>query len=149
MRSDFFRICFLLIKGGVYIDADERCLQPADSFFAGWEHVRFAACVSPDIPFYVHNSFIYAAPGHGILSTAFDLMIAAIRNDQRARRKTNIWYRTGPGLITRSVAQYLARSPQPATSGDVTLISEYSFRQFAETPKLNYKRAPEGNWRLA
>jgi hypothetical protein len=149
MKSDFFRVGYLLVHGGVYLDADEKCVQSADVFFKGWENVSFAASVSPDVPFYVHNWFISANPRHEILSIAWDLMTEGISQHRRERRKVDIWLTTGPGMLTRAVAQHLQRCASSETSAEIVLIPEHRFRQFAVTPALNYKATKAGNWRLA
>jgi hypothetical protein len=149
MKSDMFRIAYLLIHGGVYIDADEKCLQPADAFFKGWESAAFAAVVSPIVPFYIRNGFISAAAGHDILSIAWDLMLRTIAQSRRERRKIDIWLTTGPGILTRAVAKYVQTTGEVATSSDMILITEHRYHQFAVTPQLSYKTTKTGNWRLA
>jgi hypothetical protein len=48
-----------------------------------------------------------AAPGHPVIETALSEAVAAIARDDRDL----IWLSTGPGLLTRSLARWLASDP--------------------------------------
>ncbi|MFH0296323.1 tetratricopeptide repeat protein [Bradyrhizobium sp. 31Argb] len=96
-KADIFRLAFLVARGGIYADADDRCLVPVDSF------------IRPDATLVVHqenygsigNNFIAATPEHPVLARALELAAAAMRRGDRDL----IWLSTGPGLLTRAFAQ--------------------------------------------
>lgn len=96
-KADIFRLACLVARGGIYADADDRCLAPIDSF------------LRPDATLAVHqedygsigNNFIAAVPEHPVLMRALELATAAmLRGDHDL-----VWLSTGPGLLTRAFAQ--------------------------------------------
>jgi mannosyltransferase OCH1-like enzyme len=99
-KADIFRLAWLSREGGVYADADDRCLAPLAKIVP-----RDAALV-----FYqedygtIGNNFIAAYPMHPVLVNALHLAVTAIN-----RGDTDIvWLSTGPGLLTRAFAEFLA-----------------------------------------
>ncbi len=99
-RADLFRLGRLLVEGGYYIDADDRarsglsgaCPEGA-SFFAHQEDLGS-----------IGNNVIGATPGHPVIETALrDAVTAILRGDRDI-----VWLSTGPGLLTRSLARWLA-----------------------------------------
>ena len=61
-----------------------------------------------------------------------------------AGTRTDMWAVTGPGLITRAVGKHLTEAY------DVLLLADSEYRTFAETLEdLEYKKRPEGNWRMS
>ena len=105
-KADIFRLAWLAREGGVYVDADDRCighlssvLQDGTGLLAWQEHFGTLG-----------NNFLAAAPGHPVLARALALAVEALnRGDQDIP-----WLSTGPGLLTRAFAQVLAESPGPA-----------------------------------
>ena len=103
MKADLFRLAWLYCEGGVYADADDRCLRPLADF------------VPPYADFVVYqeeygtlgNNFIAAVPFHPVLGLALQLAVEAInRGDDDL-----LWLATGPGLITRSFVRMVSTSP--------------------------------------
>ncbi|MDR3717597.1 MAG: tetratricopeptide repeat protein [Bryobacteraceae bacterium] len=102
-RADLFRLAVLALRGGVYADADDRCLRPLDGFLPE----------AADLVLYqedlgtLGNNFLAVAPRHPVLLRALELAVDAIN-----RGDTDIvWLATGPALISRVVAEWLAQSP--------------------------------------
>ena len=100
MKADLFRLAYLFHEGGYYIDADDRCLAPIPTIAPGGH----------DLVLYqedygtVGNNFIGARPGHPAIGRALRGATDALnRGDNDI-----LWLSTGPGLLTRSVASYLA-----------------------------------------
>ncbi len=99
-RADIFRLVYLLVEGGVYADADDRCLAhlsailPGDATFVGYQE-EYAT---------LGNNFLAAAPGHPVIETAVGHVVEAINRGDADL----LWLSTGPGLITRAFAQCLA-----------------------------------------
>ena len=99
-KVDIFRLALLVAEGGVYVDADDRCLRPLDSLLPAGASLVLAqeefGCAA--------NHFIAAAPGHPVLQAALRAVVAAInRGDNEIP-----WLLSGPGLITRALAQHVA-----------------------------------------
>lgn len=101
-KADLFRLAYLLREGGVYADADDRCLCP------------LAGLLTPQMRFVVHqedlgtvgNNFIATAPGHPVLIRALRDVVEAInRGDSDL-----LWLSTGPGLLTRALAAQIMES---------------------------------------
>jgi tetratricopeptide (TPR) repeat protein len=98
-KADIFRLAVLVAEGGVYADADDRCLRPLDNLVP-----HGANLVLPQEEFgCAGNHFLAAAPGHPVLQAALRTVAAAInRGDNEIP-----WLLSGPGLLTRVLAQHL------------------------------------------
>jgi tetratricopeptide (TPR) repeat protein len=103
-KADLFRLACLVARGGIYADADDKCLSPIESF------------VLPGMTLVVHqenygsigNNFIAATPEHPVLTRALELAAAAINRGDADL----VWLSTGPGLLTRAFALEWA-APRP------------------------------------
>jgi tetratricopeptide (TPR) repeat protein len=151
MKSDFVRLVWLHEHGGVYLDADEACLQPIGPVLDALAHVEFIACTPSEPAPYVYNAFIAARPGARVLAAAIEDML---RNLSRpgAPAKPDIWQITGPGLVTRAVGRVLLDACRNDLDPRelVVLLTDRQFRRFArEAADLAYKKTREGNWRMA
>ncbi len=102
-QADIFRLARLFLEGGYYIDADDRARE------------GFAANVPPRVEFFAHqedigsigNNVLGAAPRHPVIEMALQDAVAAINR----RDREIIWLSTGPGVLTRSLARWLAANP--------------------------------------
>jgi tetratricopeptide (TPR) repeat protein len=102
MKSDIFRLAWLYREGGFYVDADDRCAAPIPTIDPGGYDLilhqeEFAT---------VGNNFIGASPGHPAIGAALAAAVAAVNRGD----SDMVWLATGPGLLTRVVAAYLAES---------------------------------------
>jgi mannosyltransferase OCH1-like enzyme len=98
-KADIFRLAFLTIEGGVYADADDRCIKPLETIIPEsaelvlW-HESFGT---------IGNNFIAAAPDHPVIRRALDLVVTSVnRGDSDI-----LWLSTGPGPMTRALSQVL------------------------------------------
>ena len=99
-RADLFRLAYLSVEGGFYVDADDRCLAPLGGF------------VSPAAHFVAYqenygtlgNNFLGAKPSHPAICLALRRGIEAINRGDRDL----LWLSTGPALLTREFAQLIA-----------------------------------------
>ncbi len=150
MKADYFRIAFLYQAGGVYVDADELCLQPINDILAAAEHVEIIATLSGDVPGYLHNWFLGARPHSPVLGFALEDATVGVRRALQAGRKPDIWLVTGPGLITRAVGRYLARQDEHWNENNAVLMPLQQYRNLARTESgLSYKTKASANWQLA
>ncbi len=99
-KADIFRLALLVAEGGVYVDADDRCLRPLDMLLPAGASLVLAqeefGCAT--------NHFLAAAPGHPVLQAALRMVVIAVnRGDNEFP-----WLSSGPGLLTRALALHLA-----------------------------------------
>jgi tetratricopeptide (TPR) repeat protein len=99
-KADVFRLAWLAVEGGWWLDADDRCVGPLDGL----------APPDADLVLYqeeyatLGNNMIGAAPGHPVIRHALHLAAKAVnRGDADV-----VWLSTGPGLLTRAFACLLA-----------------------------------------
>ncbi len=98
-RSDLFRLAYLYLNGGFYVDADDRCLRSLDEIVnSGCEFVAFQEHLGS-----IANNFIGVTPRHSIIDTALRNTVVAINRGDR----DILWLMTGPGMLTRSILRYL------------------------------------------
>lgn len=147
MEADLIRLAFLAANGGVYADADERCLAPLERLFAALGGASFAAAITEGIPLYVHNWFICAAPANGIVRLALEQAVRMIHLDENERGTDDLWQITGPGLLTRCCVTQALAEIRASRAADMALISQRCYTAIAASEdELAYKSGT-GNWR--
>lgn len=107
-RSDFFRTCFLLKRGGVYFDTGFVSFKPLreiienDDVFICPEDNRRSAIPknksenSKKHGYYLHNAMIASIPNHPVLKAHLDIMVNNIETKNYTCDCHSI---TGPGAI--------------------------------------------------
>lgn len=166
MRSDYFRLCYIGLCGGCYVDTDDVYIgnnlaglfddgrlkvQPLcyDTMTATMVQPRAFARPSADSQnwiFYFNNNPLIAPPGHPIVLRALERSTNLL-NAIAPRQLPEIQSTTGPGNLTASlVAQALiCRS----TSIGLSLMVLLDWEKFATTIwRLSY-RGDARNWRLS
>lgn len=98
MRADVFRLAYLLANGGVYIDADDRCIQPLSTLFP----TGFELVVAQEMDGSIGNNFIASSPNHPWVAHSLN-MVAMFINE---RQGDNIWMVSGPGAISGSFTRF-------------------------------------------
>jgi tetratricopeptide (TPR) repeat protein len=115
-KADLFRLAWLVKAGGVYVDADDRCLAPLERIlpplagFAGYQEDHGTLA----------NNFLAARPGHPVTSLALELAVAAVNRGD----SDMIWLATGPGLLTRAFAQVWADGLDDAVILDRRVLAD-------------------------
>ena len=100
-RADLFRLAVLALNGGVYADSDDRCLRPLEAFLpAGASLVLYQEDLGT-----VGNNFIAVAPRHAVVLRALEQAVTAINQGDA----DIVWLATGPALLSRVLAGFLAR----------------------------------------
>jgi tetratricopeptide (TPR) repeat protein len=103
-KADIFRLAYLVARGGIYVDADDRCLAPIDSFLLN----NATLAVHQENYGSIGNNFIAATPEHPVLVRALELAAAAMQRGDHDL----VWLSTGPGLLTRAFAlEWAAERP--------------------------------------
>ncbi len=99
-KADIFRLAALVEEGGVYADADDRCLRPLTALLPAGADLVLAqedfGCAG--------NHFIAATPRHPVLKATLEAVVEAVN-----RGDNDIpWLLSGPGALTRALAEHLA-----------------------------------------
>jgi mannosyltransferase OCH1-like enzyme len=101
MRADLFRLAWLLARGGVYADADDRCHMALDPLLRpGTELLLYLEDWAS-----IGNNVMAATPGHAIIAAAMHQVAEAVLRGDR----DFVWLCTGPALMTRTVAAAVAQ----------------------------------------
>jgi hypothetical protein len=138
-KADIFRLAYLTAQGGIYADADDRCLRPLEDLLEG----------GPELVLYqedhgtLGNNFIAARAGHPVLAHALSLAVHAINRGDT----DNVWLATGPGLLTRAFAWFLAQRGTDGVlpPGVFVLDRRELFRVIAIHCSAGYKKT-ERHW---
>jgi predicted Zn-dependent protease len=112
-QSDFFRLCFLAVKGGIYADCDDRLIGPLDGLVAG----ETGLVVFRERRGTIANNLLLAEPANPVVVHA---AVAAKRALLR-RDRDSVWAKTGPGLLTRAVAMAVAEASAQQAEPAVTI----------------------------
>lgn len=98
MQADYFRYCAVLVLGGIYVDADFRCLRPLreliDTTTGG---LLFRREPRGNL---INGFFVFDAAGHPLLRLALD--IATMNIERQAATKVHMV--TGPWIFSALAA---------------------------------------------
>ncbi|MBY4949553.1 glycosyltransferase family 32 protein [Cupriavidus respiraculi] len=163
MQADYFRLCYLVINGGMYVDADDVCIakdiselfvgngvkvQPlcydiaADSMVQ-CEVFLQAGTNRDGLIFYVNNNPLIACEGDPIISRALER--ATLRLNFAAEGELlEIQSTTGPGNLSRIIFEMCA---QCLDEHRLTVLRTWDSIGISKWP-LSY-RADGRNWRIS
>lgn len=157
MRCDYFRLCYLYISGGLYIDCDELysdmeidsllldnnlkiqplCYSIKKDEMIGIENY-FSKPYNKDNIYYFNNNPIIAPPHHDLVFTALKRSTEKLINDENI---FDIQSTTGPGNITAATICYLLENQT-----EISIIKNWDGISLTPWP-LSY-RNDDRNWRL-
>lgn len=161
MRADYFRLCFISLNGGLYVDADDEyvggdlsalletgklLIQPLCYQISTDSMVDPMAVASPsndDLIFYVNNNPIAAPPGHPVISEALEQ--ATRRLTTRGVEDRDIQSLTGPGNLTEALVRHSIELDDNRVDPDFSLLRRWDEYAVSKWP-LDY-RSDERNWR--
>jgi tetratricopeptide (TPR) repeat protein len=134
-KADLFRLAYLSVEGGFYVDADDRAVAHVETIVP--DHVKFAG-YQEDLGS-LGNNFLGAASGHPVIKHALRMAVLAVNRGDR----DFLWLSTGPGLMSRVFAQFLV---DPTTADELfrrTLLLERGelTRAVAIHCRLHYKKS--------
>lgn len=164
MQADYFRLCYLLVEGGIYIDADDVCvgtdidclvkdsrlkLQPLCYDIASGSMVKPSVFLSADAfdpswIFYFNNNPLVAGRGHPIIERALSQATQRLElADEEALPE--IQATTGPGNLSRSI--FDLGMTKGGVENDLVVLRDWESLAVSQWP-LSY-RDDARNWRLS
>lgn len=125
MRSDLFRLCFLVVNGGFYVDADEVyvggsvehlfedgclklrpvCYDPGARAMVRWSEARTTHLTPSAWTYYVDNNLLVAPPEHPTLVLALERATRKVLETDLGRTR-DIQSMTGPGNLSASLVAH-------------------------------------------
>lgn len=166
MRADYFRLCYIGLRGGCYVDADDVYNgKELDAFFEDRRLKLHPLCydvlsgtmVPPDVftirgadsknwIFYFNNNPLIAPPEHPIILLAL-ARATEILTTIPADEVPEIQSTTGPGNLTASLVTQALICDE--TGADLALLVVPNWERYATSVwPLSY-RADARNWRLS
>ena len=164
MQSDYFRLCYILVEGGCYLDTDDVHNGSAiEHLFDDGRlkiqplcyDVETHRMVPPEVftepgadaatwIFYFNNNPLLAAPGHPIVDRALANATAALERTTYGELP-EIQSTTGPGNLTRSIFEF-------AEQGGATRSALLVLRDWEDVARTRWSlgyRSDTRNWRLS
>jgi hypothetical protein len=163
MQADYFRLCYLVVEGGLYVDADEVCIaSEIESLFEGSRlkvqplcydvgsdsMVRPTEFLQPGAKdegwiFYFNNNPLLARRGDPIILRALERATELLRSAADGEFP-EIQSTTGPGNLSRTIFELGAAS---AIEDLVLVLHDWDSIAVSRWP-LSYRRDAR-NWRLS
>lgn len=165
MQADYFRLCYLLVEGGFYIDADDVCvtndidwlfkdgrlkLQPlcydiASSGMVNPSVFLGDGAFEPSWIFYFNNNPLVVSQGHPIIARALSLATCLLE-DLSKDLLPEIQSTTGPGNLSKSIFE-LGITLGNCIESDLVVLHEWDSIALSRWP-LSY-RDDARNWRIS
>ncbi|MDH4163417.1 MAG: glycosyltransferase, partial [Nitrospirota bacterium] len=164
MQSDYFRLCYILVEGGCYIDADDvydgsqiqhlfcdsrlkiqpLCYDMATNMMVPPSLFAKPGANAPSWIFYFNNNPLIACSGHPLIERALDQATRSLEKDV-TNGLPEIQSTTGPGNLTKSI--YDAATESDEIEQSLLVLCEWE--NIAKSRwQLSYRNDPR-NWRLS
>lgn len=163
MRCDYFRLCYMVRRGGLYIDADEvyqgadcqillrdnnlkiqpLCYDQLTDTMVETEVFVWRRAYSPDWTFYINNNPLVAPAGHPIRRLALDRSTRLLLRS--GRKRLDIQSTTGPGNFTVSLVRHAIDSGLAGKIRDFSFLANWETISVSRWP-MSY-RGDDRNWR--
>jgi hypothetical protein len=165
MQADYFRLCYLLVEGGIYVDADDVCvgmdigwlfedgrlkLQPLCYDIASGAMVKpsvflRADAYDPSWIFYFNNNPLAASRRHPIIEHALNeatRLLELAGEDALPEIQTT----TGPGNLSKSIFD-LGTTSRADIESDLVILRDWDSLAVSQWPLSH--RGDARNWRLS
>ena len=165
MQADYFRLCYLLVEGGFYVDADDVCvstdinwlfedgrlkLQPLCYDIASQTMVKASDFLRPEANdanwiFYFNNNPLIAMQRHPIIERALiqATNLLELYDDDAL---PEIQETTGPGNISRAIFD-LRLAPEKNAESELVVLQDWDSIAVSKWPLSH--RDDSRNWRLS
>ena len=164
MQSDYFRLCYILVEGGCYIDTDDvydgsqiqhlfsdgrlkiqpLCYDVATNMMVPPSLFTKLGANSESWIFYFNNNPLIAGSGHPLIDRALAQATLSLEKDV-TNGLPEIQSTTGPGNLTKSIFDTLTENSEIKK----TLLVLRDWENIAKSRwDLNYRNDPR-NWRLS
>ncbi|MCV6584368.1 MAG: glycosyltransferase [Marinibacterium sp.] len=136
-KADILRLALLWHEGGVYMDADDRCLHP----LGDWLDLRMNFVGYQEFYRSIGNNFLAAAPGQPMFRAALDQAAEA----SLGPLGETLWLSTGPGAVTRAFAHLATGADGYPLDGQWILPDTALRRHIGMHSRLSYKSS-DSHW---
>lgn len=169
MKSDYFRLAYLFVRGGTYVDADESCrvsdirsllisskslgvrplcrdLASPGRSMALWR-VTDEDYRNPNMRFYFNNDVLVSTPRHKIIGRALTRALRLIRRAKKRNESPPIHWTTGPDNLTLAAYDAGLDALRDETELDLSVITnwnEYATHEGGLAYRKTYR-----DWRTA
>lgn len=164
MQSDYFRLCYILVEGGCYVDADDvydgsqiqhlfsdgrlkiqpLCYDTATNMMVPPSLFTKPGANAASWIFYFNNNPLIAGSGHPLIERALAQATLSLEKDV-TNGLPEIQSTTGPGNLTKSIFDAVTESGEI----EQTLLVLYDWGNIARNRwELSY-RNDRRNWRLS
>lgn len=109
MRSDFWRLCHLHVKGGVYVDADVISRAPLTEITRGADF-RTLLSYSIGQPWCLDNDVLICEAGNPLMQHIINVMFQRVRHVLETGHFENVWVSTGPGAMVIGTMSWIAQA---------------------------------------
>jgi len=164
MQSDYFRLCYIYVEGGCYVDADDVYrgasidhlfddgrlkVQPLCYDTSTDEMVRPSVFLQPGAGsaswiFYFNNNPLVAHRAHPIIGRALEAATKALER-AKPNELPEIQSTTGPGILTKSIVEHAREVGGIADA--LVVLHRWEDISVSQWP-LSY-RSDARNWRLS
>jgi len=164
MRCDYFRLCYIFLHGGFYIDIDDvyqgtdynyliqnnnlkiqpLCYDISTDSMINPEVFIKQQNYSQDWIFYVNNNPIIAPPNHYLIHLALEratFLLLENNNEQLDIQST-----TGPGNLSASLVRYSIECQKKDMQFDVSILSDWE--SISQIKWFLSYRNDDRNWRI-
>ena len=163
MRCDYFRLCFILLNGGFYVDADEvysgrniadyfcdlrlkvqpLCYDTTTDTMVETQLFLSERTFSASWIFYVNNNPLICPSNHPVIHIALNRANRLIFANSG---KADIQSTTGPGNLTASLVEHALSCERANELSNVRILADWEEISTSVWP-LSY-RSDDRNWRL-
>ena len=117
-RADLWRYCVLWVRGGVYADADCRCLAPLDEWVGAETQLLVPVDHEHEPALGLFQAVLACTPAHPVMRRAID---AVVRHVTAGQHRADIFALSGPTCLGRCLnAEHGRHAEQPWQESDST-----------------------------